>query len=70
MTVTTKIELRPFTVPNYVIQVVPPGRREEGLIGAPSHRLGDLDDLTLNQLCDDFRAGVMARAREQRETPK
>lgn len=70
MTTKVQVELQPFMVPNYVIQVVPPGRREEGLREAPKFRLCDLDDLTLTQLCDDFRAAVFAKAREGRECTK
>ena len=67
MTVSVTIELRPFTVPHYVSQVIPPGKRQDGFREAPKFALHELDDAALNQLCDDFRASVLARAREGRE---
>lgn len=61
-----KIELRPFTVPNYVIQVMPPRPRQDGPnFEAPKYALADLDAETLAQLCDEFRAEVFSKANKQ-----
>jgi hypothetical protein len=44
--------LRPFTVPNFVIQVTPARAREEGFGEAPKYALAELDAWTLAELCD------------------
>jgi hypothetical protein len=56
------VELRPFTVPNYVIQVTPARPRQEGFVEAPKYALTELDADTLAQLCDDFRKSVFEKA--------
>ncbi len=57
-----KIELRGFTVPNFVIQVVPPRPRQEGFTEAPKYALAEIPAEDLASLCDDFRAAVFAKA--------
>jgi hypothetical protein len=57
-----KIELRQFTVPNYVIQVVPARPRQEGFKEAPAYPLSEVDAGTLANMCSDFRAAVFAKA--------
>ncbi len=57
-----KIELRPFTVPNYVIQVTGATRRQDGFREAPSYPLSEVDADTLARMCSDFRAAVFAKA--------
>jgi hypothetical protein len=57
-----KIELHPFTVPNYVIQVVPVRPRQEGFKEAPAYPLSEVDADTLATMCSDFRAAVFAKA--------
>lgn len=61
-TIQIKRELQPFTVPNYVIQVVPPGTRQQGLQEAPKYHLSELDVETLEGLCAQFRRDVFSRA--------
>ena len=57
-----KIELRPFTVPNFVIQVQTPRQREDGFYNAPSYPLRDVDAETLAAMCAEFRAAIFAKA--------
>ncbi len=57
-----KIELRPFTVPNFVIQVTPAAPRQDGFREAPSYPLSDVDADTLATMCAGFRAAVFAKA--------
>jgi hypothetical protein len=49
---TNNVELRPFTVPNFVIQVTPARAHEEGFREAPKYALAELDAWTLAELCD------------------
>jgi hypothetical protein len=56
------IELRPFTVPNYVIHKADPIRKLVGFIEAPKSHLSELDADTLSALCDEFRAEVFRKA--------
>lgn len=69
MKITTEQELQAFTVPNYVIAVVPPRPRQDGFAEGPKYTLGELSDKTLGLLCDKFREDVLARAKEQRNAP-
>lgn len=57
-----KIKLRPFTVPNFAIQVAGPVRRQDGFRESPSYPLSEVDAETLARMCDDFRAAVFAKA--------
>jgi hypothetical protein len=57
-----KIELRPFTVPNFVIQVTGPVRRQDWFREAPSYPLSEVDADTLATMCSDFRTAVFAKA--------
>ena len=56
------IELIPIRIPDYIIQKTPPKPRSEGLTESPKYHLSEVDEQTLSQLCDDFRAGVFAKA--------
>lgn len=57
-----KVKLKPFRVPNFVIQEVPPGKRQDGYISAPSYPLSLLSAETLSEMCDEFRRGVFEKA--------
>lgn len=61
-TVVKSVILQPMTVPNYVIQHMPPGKRDEGFREAPKYALSELDANTLSLLCDEFRANVFQKA--------
>ena len=56
------VELKPFSVPNYVIQKVPDRLRHDGFVDAPVYHLSQLDKHTLKKLCDDFRDNVFKKA--------
>lgn len=65
--ITHQVKLRPFTVPNFVFQVMTPGKREDGPKEVPKYYcLGDLSDDTLDVLCNEFRTAVMLKAAEDR----
>jgi hypothetical protein len=57
-----KIELLEFTVPNFVIQKMPPRPRQEGFHEAPKYPLSEVPAEDLASLCDHFRAQVFAKA--------
>ncbi len=58
-----EIELRDFTVPNFVVEVRPPGKKEDGIqFDSEGIPLSDLHPETLGQLCDTFRAAVFCKA--------
>lgn len=59
------VNLRPFSVPSYVIQEVPPRTRQEGIVEAPTYRLDELDAETLAAMCDEFRRAVFHKAGKQ-----
>jgi hypothetical protein len=59
---TLQVELQPFTVPNYVIQKMPPAPREHGVMEAPKYALNELSADTLDGLCNEFRREVFAKA--------
>jgi hypothetical protein len=56
------VELRPFNVPNFVLQVMAPGKRQDGVKEAPSYALSELDAGTLSEMCDDFRLEIFRKA--------
>ncbi len=62
MKATLTVELQPFTTPNFVRAVMPPGKREDGFKETPCYPLSDLDPLTLDKLCEDFRDEVFRKA--------
>jgi len=62
MTITTGVKLKPFMVPNFVIQETPTGRKQDGFKESPKFALHELDDLTLQALCDQFVEDVFAKA--------
>lgn len=57
-----QVELQPFIIPSYVLEKTRPGKRQDGIQHARSHDIEELDVETLGQLCDEFRAGVFAKA--------
>jgi len=67
MTITTGVKLRPFIVPNFALHETSPGKRQDGFIESPRFALHELDDETLQALCDQFRDDVFAKAKAKRE---
>lgn len=65
MKASIEIELKPFDVPNYVITVQPPRPKQDGIQELPTFHLSDLDPLTLDRLCRDFRDDVFKKAGKQ-----
>jgi len=57
------VELIPFNIPNYVIVKRPPRPRNQGFEEGPKYHISELDEDTLNQLCDQFKSDVLAKAR-------
>lgn len=62
MKVTIQVELQPFTVPDFVRTVERPGKREDGFAETVAYPLSDLDSLTLDRLCEQFRNEVFRKA--------
>lgn len=57
-----EIELQPFRTPNFVLQVSPPGKREDGYKETPKYELAELSRETLEEMCAAFRAEVLTKA--------
>lgn len=57
-------KLKPFAVPNFVIAEIPPGSRSDGMKEAPCYSLREVPEAVLMEMCDDFRAAVLAKHRE------
>lgn len=62
MKATLQVELQPFQTPNFVRAVSKPGLKQDGTQELPCYPLSDLDSLTLDKLCDKFRAEVFQKA--------
>lgn len=60
-----QIKFRPFTVPNFVIQEMPAGLKQDGWKELPSWPLRTIDVEDLDQLCSDFRAEIFKKAEKQ-----
>ncbi len=58
MSVKVFVELCPFEVPTKVFIKQEPVTRQEGFKEAPSYKLTELEDSTLEKLCDEFRENV------------
>lgn len=61
-----KVKLKPFRVPEYVIQDMPADPRHDGFKEPPKYHLGQLDDDLLLEMCEDFKNNVLEKAREWR----
>jgi hypothetical protein len=59
------IELQPFTIPNFVRQVMPAGKRQGGFQESPAIHLSELSLETLEAMCAEFRLGVLQKAGKQ-----
>lgn len=62
MKATLQIELQPFQTPNFVRVVGTPGLRQDGMKELTCYPLSDLDPMTLDKLCRDFRDEVFRKA--------
>ena len=60
MHISISLEIHPFSIPEHVFSVQKPGLRQEGFnptIGVKYH-LSELDEETLDKLCNEFRKSV------------
>ncbi len=62
MKATMEVELQPFQTPDFVFAVSKPALKQQGMQELPRYPLSDLDPMTLDRLCDDFRAEVFRKA--------
>jgi len=62
MKIKMEVDLVPMTVPNYVIAVTPPGKRQDGFAEGPKYKLSELSEQVLSQLCNEFRAEIFKKA--------
>ena len=62
MAIEIRIQLRPFTIPNFVIAEGRINPRQEGFKELPSYPLSELSSDTLDEMCEEFRRGVFAKA--------
>lgn len=56
------VKLKPFSTPNFVIGIMPPGTRENGIEKLPSWPLSVVSVEELDKMCNDFRAEVFKKA--------
>lgn len=56
------VELIPFSVPGQVTAKTVPGPRSDGFQEIPKFSLGELDQETLSELCNEFRRSVFKKA--------
>ena len=59
-----KINVQPFTTPNFVLARMPPRLKQDGFAEAPKWALSEIDADVLSILCDDFRAEIFRKARK------
>jgi len=59
MKIKLEVELKPFTVPNYVIQVKEPRLIQDGFNSSEGIPLNQLSRETLIKLCEEFKNSVL-----------
>jgi len=57
-----KIKLRPIQTPNYVLAEARPGLRQDGMVECQKWHIGEIDEETLSELCDQFRRDIFKKA--------
>ena len=62
---TLPLKVKPFEVPQYVYLDMPPGRKQDGIIGLPKIYLQELPNEVLEELIKEFTAAVMKAARPE-----
>jgi hypothetical protein len=62
---TYPIEIQPFSVPDSVQLVLPPGNRQDGLRPTPVLRLVDLPRSTIEAMCAEFTSRVLTKYEQQ-----
>jgi len=63
--VEVRLKLQPMSVPNFVIAMMPPRERQEGMVESPKFHLRELEPEVLAELCDEFRRNVFAKAEKK-----
>jgi len=66
MMASIETELQPFRVPNYVLVCRETGLKQDSLKLQAGIPLKDIPNKTLIQMCDDFKASVLSKARADR----
>jgi hypothetical protein len=60
-----KIELNPWTIPNYITAKMPPRPRQEGFeSNGPKWHISEVDENTLSDQCDKFRKDIFEKAKK------
>ena len=62
MKTTIDIEIKPFVVPNFVVQILPVGKKDDGWKPSEGIPLSELSSETLYKLCKDFTDDVFQKA--------
>lgn len=62
MKASIKVDLQPFSVPNFVLTHQEARPRQEGITETVKFALSELDADTLERLCQDFRKAVFEKA--------
>lgn len=69
MKATIELDLKPFMTPNFVQVKQEPSQRQEGMKEPRSFALSELDENTLERLCENFTNEVFKKAGKTRPTP-
>jgi len=72
MKTTIEVDLKPFPVPNFVMENRPKAAHEADPEGTLKFRLNDLDSKTLDDLCEQFKTGIFnisGKARLPQQAP-
>lgn len=65
MKATIEVKLKPFTVPNFVLVEMPSAPRQEGFQEGRSYTLSEIDAVTLDKMCNQFKRSVFEKAGKQ-----
>ena len=57
-----KVDLAEWSTPNFVTAKMPAGKREDGFHNAPTWHIRDVDEETLDEQCNKFRAEIFQKA--------
>lgn len=61
-----RVKLQPFRPPNFVIQEMGVVAKSYAIVEAPKYHLGEIPDETLIEMCEEFKATVLKKARDWR----
>jgi len=57
-----EVELQPMRIPNFILGVAKPGRKQDGFREGPKWSLSEISEETLSELCNQFRKDVFEKA--------